>query len=67
MARALLAVLIQAGGRPVSRERLLQQLYGLGDGVDSNTLEVRIHGLRRRLGRERIETVRGLGYRLVAS
>ena len=63
----ILAVLIQAGGRPVSRERLLQQLYGLGDGVDSNTLEVRIHGLRRRLGKERIETVRGLGYRLVTS
>ncbi len=64
--RGILAVLVQAGGKPVSRERLLQQLYGLGDGVDSNTLEVRIHGLRRQLGRERIETVRGIGYRLVA-
>lgn len=64
--RGILSVLIQAAGRPVSRERLLQQLYGLGDGVDSNTLEVRIHGLRRRLGKDRIETVRGLGYRLVA-
>lgn len=64
--RGILSVLIQAAGKPVSRERLLQQLYGLGDGVDSNTLEVRIHGLRRRLGKDRIETVRGLGYRLVA-
>ncbi len=64
--RSLLAVLIQAGEKPVSRERLLQQLYGLGEGVDSNTLEVRIHALRRQLGRERIETVRGIGYRLVA-
>lgn len=60
----ILAVLIQAGEKPVSRERLMQQLYGLGDGVDSNTLEVHIHGLRKTLGRERIETVRGFGYRL---
>ena len=62
----LLSVLIQAGASPVSRERLMQQLYGLGDGVDSNTLEVHIHGLRKRLGKDRIETVRGFGYRLVA-
>jgi DNA-binding response OmpR family regulator len=62
----LLAVLIQAGERPVSRDRLLQQLYGLGEGAGSNTLEVHIHGLRKLLGKERIETVRGFGYRLVA-
>lgn len=62
----LLAVLIQAGGRPVSRARLTQQLYGLQEGADSNTLEVHIHGLRKLLGRERIETVRGFGYKLIA-
>jgi DNA-binding response OmpR family regulator len=62
----ILAVLIQAGGQVVSRERLTQQLYGIGDAADSNTLEVHIHGLRKALGKERIETVRGLGYRLVA-
>ena len=61
----ILAVLMQAGDKPVSRERLMQQLYGLGDGVDSNTLEVHIYGLRKLLGKERIETVRGFGYRLV--
>ena len=60
----ILAVLMQAGDKPVSRERLLQQLYGLGDGVDSNTLEVHIYGLRKVLGKDRIETVRGFGYRL---
>jgi DNA-binding response OmpR family regulator len=63
----LLAVLIQAGDAPVSRERLTQQLYGLSDGADSNTLEVHIHGVRNVLGKDRIETVRGFGYRLVAS
>jgi DNA-binding response OmpR family regulator len=62
----ILAVLMQAGGRPVSRERLHQQLYGLEADVDSNTLEVHVHALRKVLGRERIETVRGFGYRLVA-
>lgn len=62
----ILAVLIQAGDRPVSRERLIQQLYGIGEGVGSNTLEVHVHGLRKLLGRDRIETVRGFGYRLVA-
>ncbi len=65
--RQILSVLIQAGDRPVSRERLLQQLYGLGDTAESNTLEVHIHGLRKAIGRERIETVRGLGYRLVSA
>ena len=62
----ILAVLIQAGDKPVSRERLTQQLYGLGDAADSNTLEVHIHGLRKVLGKDRIETLRGFGYRLVA-
>lgn len=62
----ILAVLMQSGGRPVSRERLTQQLYGISQGVDSNTLEVHIYGLRKLLGRERIETVRGFGYKLAA-
>lgn len=64
--RRILVALLHAGGKPVSRERLMQQLYGLADVGGSNALEVRIHALRRLLGRERIETVRGLGYRLVA-
>lgn len=63
----LLQVLVMAGGRVVSRERLTQQLYGSGNGADSNTLEVHIHALRKQLGRERIATVRGQGYRLVES
>ena len=51
----------------MSRERLLQQLYGVGDGADSNTLEVYVHALRRRLGKDCIETVRGIGYRLAGA
>jgi DNA-binding response OmpR family regulator len=64
--RQILALLIQAGGRTVTRERLVQQLYGLGDGADSNTLEVHVYSLRKRLGKDLIATVRGIGYRLVA-
>lgn len=60
----LLAVLMQAGTRAVSRERLLQQLYGMRQGSDSNTLDVHMHMLRKVVGKERIETVRGFGYRL---
>ena len=62
----LLAVLMRAGTQPVSRERLARQLYGSDERVDSNALEVHIYNLRKLIGRERIETVRGFGYRLAA-
>lgn len=62
----ILLLLIEAGDKPIARERLLQQLYGLGEVAESNTLEVHIYGLRKALGKDRIETVRGFGYRLVS-
>jgi two-component system response regulator QseB len=58
----LLEALMLSGARPVSRGKLMQ---AIGAEVASNTLEVHIHSLRRHLGRNRIETVRGFGYRLV--
>jgi len=64
---SLLVMLIRAGTRPVSRERLARELYGDSDRVDSNALEVHIHNLRKLIGRERIETMRGYGYRLAVS
>jgi two-component system, OmpR family, response regulator QseB len=39
-------------------------LYGWQEEVESNTVEVHIHNLRAKLGRNVIETVRGLGYRM---
>ena len=66
MESQILAVLMQSGERPVSRERLTQQLYGIGGGTDSNTLDVHIHTLRKRIGKDRIQTLRGFGYRLAA-
>ena len=47
-----------------TREALQDALYGFDQEADSNTLEVFISRLRRKLGREHIQTQRGLGYRL---
>src|SRR2546427_6501875 len=57
--RALLRVLTVHPGRLYTREHLLDALYGFDAEADSNTLEVFISRLRRKLGRERILTVRG--------
>lgn len=62
---ALLRVMAARPGRIHTRENLQDALYGFDDEADSNTLEVFISRLRRKLGRTHIETVRGLGYRLV--
>ncbi|WP_312305697.1 response regulator transcription factor [Pulveribacter sp.] len=64
---ALLRVLATRAQRVHTRESLQDALYGWGDESDSNTLEVFISRLRRKLGRQHIETVRGLGYRLASA
>ena len=61
---ALLRVLATRPDHLHTRERLQDALYGFDDDTDSNTLEVFISRLRRKLGRDRILTVRGTGYRL---
>ena len=48
----------------VSRAQIEETLYGWGDEVESNAIEVYIHNLRKKLGADSIVTVRGLGYRL---
>jgi two-component system response regulator QseB len=60
----LLRTLAERAGRAVSRETLMQALYGGEGGTESNTLEVHIHSLRRKLSSNLIRTVRGLGYLL---
>ena len=64
---ALLRVMATRPDRIHTRELLQDALYGFDDEADSNTLEVFISRLRRKLGREHIITLRGLGYRLAAS
>lgn len=61
-AMAILEALLERPGMPLSRERLEQILYGWGEGVESNAVEVHIHHLRKKLGKDRIRTIRGLGY-----
>ena len=58
----LLRVFMLQAGRVLSREQLEQHLYKWGSEVSSNAVEVHIHNLRRKLGPELIETVRGVGY-----
>ena len=60
---SLLASLIQADGRCLSAEQLKDRLYGLDQEVASNAVNVHVHHLRRKLGPDVVETVRGLGYR----
>jgi two-component system, OmpR family, response regulator QseB len=61
---SLLHTLLLAGGRVLTREQMEQQLYGWGQEVDSNSIEVHVHNLRRKLGPGLIRTVRGVGYGL---
>ena len=60
----LLHALMLSAGRVLSREQLEQQMYSWGQEVESNTVEVHIHHLRRKLGPALIQTVRGVGYML---
>jgi two-component system OmpR family response regulator/two-component system response regulator QseB len=60
----LLHALMLNAGRVLSREQLEQHLYSWGQEVESNAIEVHVHHLRRKLGGERIQTVRGVGYLL---
>lgn len=61
----LLSYMATHRGRVISRTELVEHIYDQDFDRDSNTIEVFVGRLRRKIGTERIETVRGLGYRLV--
>lgn len=61
---ALLRALMERPGAALSREQLEDRLYGWGEEVESNAVEVHVHNLRRKLNPSVIRTVRGVGYRL---
>lgn len=63
---ALLEALLQRLDATVSKSRLENCLYDFGAEVESNTVEVHISRLRKKIGREQIQTVRGIGYRIAS-
>lgn len=63
---ALLHALMMAPGVAFSKDELEEKLYGWDEEVASNVIEVHLHNLRRKLGRDIIRNVRGVGYMVVA-
>lgn len=61
---AIFEALLQNPGAVISKSSLEERLYSFDAEVESNTIEVYVSRLRRKLGRDSIETRRGLGYRL---
>ncbi|MDR3538998.1 MAG: response regulator transcription factor [Acetobacteraceae bacterium] len=61
---AVLDVLLRRPTFTVSKEAIEAALYAFGQEIESNTIEVYISRIRRKLGRDFIRTIRGLGYRL---
>jgi DNA-binding response OmpR family regulator len=64
---ALLHALLERPGAILSREQLENRIYGWGEEVTSNAVDVLIHGMRRKLGPDAIRNVRGLGWRVAAA
>ncbi|MGA8134906.1 response regulator transcription factor [Pseudomonas sp. MWU12-2345] len=62
---ALFEAFVQRPTALLSKSQLEERLYAFGAEIESNTIEVYISRLRKKLGREMIETVRGMGYRLI--
>jgi two-component system response regulator QseB len=58
----LLSALMERPGSVLSRAQLEDRIYGWGEEVSSNAVEVHVHNLRRKLGEDVIKTVRGVGY-----
>jgi len=61
---ALLEALAARPGHALSRGQLEESVYGWGEEVASNAIEVHVHHLRRKLGADWIRTLRGVGYAL---
>ncbi len=61
---AVLEPLLARPGIVLSRQQLEEKLYGWKDEISSNAVEVYIHGLRKKLGADLIQNVRGVGYRV---
>jgi DNA-binding winged helix-turn-helix (wHTH) protein len=59
---AILLTLVEHAGQVVSRERLKEALYGWGEKIESNAVQVHVHHLRKKLGKSMIRTIHAIGY-----
>ena len=59
---SIVEALLQHPGAILSRAQLEDRMYGWGEEIESNAIEVYIHGIRKKLGAEFIQNVRGVGY-----
>ena len=64
---ALLRCLIENAGRVLTRDAVVQKVYGWDETLESNALEVHVHHLRKKLYPELIRTIRGVGYMVEAA
>jgi two-component system response regulator QseB len=60
----LIKKLVENPQQVFSRSQLEESLYGWGDGVESNTIDVHVHNLRKKTSPDIIKTIRGIGYRI---
>lgn len=61
---AILRVLMENHGRILSKAQIEDKLYGWNIEIESNTIEVHIHGIRKKLGKDLVKTIRNVGYRI---
>lgn len=59
---SILLTLMENMGRVLSKEQIESRLYGWDDEIESNTVEVHVSAIRRKLGKDLIRTIRGVGY-----
>jgi two-component system response regulator QseB len=64
---SILEALMERPDMVLSKDQLEARLYGWQEDIESNAVEVHIHHLRAKIGRNAIETVRGIGYRMRAA
>jgi DNA-binding response OmpR family regulator len=58
----VLALLMEHAGKLLSKTEIEENIYDLADEIESNTVETAIYALRKKLGKEMITTIRGVGY-----
>jgi two-component system response regulator QseB len=62
---SVLRALLEMPGSVVSKRELEEKIYGWGEEIESNAIDVYIHHLRKKLGADFIKNVRGVGYKLL--